>query len=181
MRGMEKITRNKSLYILIIIIAFAWLFTGCAGDETEVNLFLGDSGIGDDDDTVDDDDDDSGGDDDDNGDDDDDDDSTQSDFEVIVEAANAYLTAELPPVMTVSDLYTNLNDGDDTNDPFILSIRSQDDYDAGHIPGAVHMNYREVPDNLGDLPATKGNPIVVYCYTGHTASQITMLLNMLGY
>ena len=34
-------------------------------------------------------------------------------------------------------------------------------------------------DNLATLPTDK--QIVVYCYTGHTASQVTSLLNALGY
>jgi len=34
-------------------------------------------------------------------------------------------------------------------------------------------------ENLAKLP--KDRQIVVYCYTGHTASQITALLNILGY
>ena len=51
----------------------------------------------------------------------------------------------------------------------------------GHIPGAINIPWREVAkqENLAKLP--KDRQIVVYCYTGHTASQITALLNILGY
>jgi rhodanese-related sulfurtransferase len=78
-------------------------------------------------------------------------------------------------------LYDNLNDGDDTNDPYIISVRSKEDYDKGHIPGAVWMDYKTMftAANLTTLPTDK--QIVVYCYTGQTASQVVSALRMLGY
>ena len=85
-------------------------------------------------------------------------------------------------VKLASDLYEELNDGDTTDDPFILSIRSTSDYELGHIPWAV--NYGGITtlftkENLSKLPFDK--EIIVVCYTGHTASQATALLNSLGY
>jgi len=87
-----------------------------------------------------------------------------------------------PSVKLASDLYEELNDGDTTDDPFILSIRSTADYELGHIPWAV--NYGGISalftrENLSKLPFDK--EIIVVCYTGHTASQTTALLNLLGY
>ena len=78
-------------------------------------------------------------------------------------------------------LYDNLNDGDDSNDPYIISVRSKEHYDLGHIPGAVWMDAKTLftTDNLATLPTDK--QIVVYCYTGQTASQVASALNMLGY
>ena len=85
-------------------------------------------------------------------------------------------------VKLASDLYEELNDGDTSNDPFILSIRTPADYELGHIPYSV--NYGVVTslftrENLSKLPFDK--EIIVVCYTGHTASQATALLNLLGY
>ena len=87
-----------------------------------------------------------------------------------------------PSVKLASDLYEELNDGDTSNDPFILSIRNMADYELGHIPWAV--NYGTIyslftKENLSKLPFD--NEIIVVCYTGHTASQATALLNLLGY
>jgi len=84
--------------------------------------------------------------------------------------------------ITADSLYTNLWDGDASNDPFILSIRKSDAYGLGHIPGTV--NYGGIgslftEENLAKLPYD--NQIVVVCYTGHTASQATALLNTLGF
>src|SRR3972149_1122132 len=74
-----------------------------------------------------------------------------------------------------------LNDGDASNDPFIVSVRALTDYEKGHIPGAINIPWREIAnkENLAKLPTDK--LIVVYCYTGQTGSQTTAILNLLGY
>ncbi len=80
-----------------------------------------------------------------------------------------------------SDLFENLNDGDESNDPFMIDVRSPEDYAAGHIPGAVNMSAKAffTAENMAKIPADK--QIVVNCYTGQTASQVTSALNILGY
>ncbi len=101
--------------------------------------------------------------------------------DVILDATNAFLGAGKSTMITAEALYNNLNDNYASNDPFILSIRGATHYDLGHIPGAVNIPFREVftEENIAKLPTEK--QIVVYCYTGHTASQITAMLNVIGY
>jgi len=103
------------------------------------------------------------------------------DFAVIQAAADKYLTTVKSPVISADALWENLNDGDKSNDPFILSVRSPADYAKGHIPGAVNIPWKDVarPESLAKLP--KDRQIVVYCYTGHTGQIATTVLNLLGY
>ena len=102
--------------------------------------------------------------------------TSSTDEAAIVEAAAKKVTAKY---IEAVDLYALLNDGDPDTDPFIVSLRSADDYAAGHVPGAVNIGLGSLADNLDKLPADE--TIVLYCYTGHTAGQATALLNMLGY
>ena len=102
--------------------------------------------------------------------------TTSTDEDAIVEAAAKTVTAKY---ITAGDLYALLNDGDPDTDPFIVSLRSADDYAAGHVPGAVNIGLSSLADSLDKLPADE--TIVLYCYTGHTAGQATAVLNMLGY
>ena len=108
--------------------------------------------------------------------------STEED-EVVSEALDAtrQYTAGIATNMNATTLYGLINDNDTTNDPFILSIRSVEHYALGHIPGAINipLNTLFSEENLEKLPT--GRQIVVYCYTGHTASQATALLNVNGY
>ena len=104
--------------------------------------------------------------------------------EVLSEALSAtrdYTTGGIATNMNAETLYGLINDNDTTNDPFILSIRSAEHYALGHIPGAVNIPLSTLftEENLAKLPEDR--QIVVYCYTGHTASQATALLNVNGY
>jgi rhodanese-related sulfurtransferase len=94
--------------------------------------------------------------------------------------ATAYFS-EGPRTLEAADLFENLNDGDPENDPYIISLRSAEDYARGHIPGAVNMNIKEMftLDSLATIPPDRD--VVVVCYTGQTAGQATAALNMLGY
>lgn len=95
-------------------------------------------------------------------------------------AADAYFSGGTQNI-AASDLFDNLNDGDTSNDPWIISVRSAEDYAKGHIPGSVQMDTADmfIAASLGTIPDNR--PIVVYCYTGQSASQVTSVLNMLGY
>jgi sulfur-carrier protein adenylyltransferase/sulfurtransferase len=104
---------------------------------------------------------------------------TVDEFALIAEAADAYLNSGKPPVMSAEDVY-NAIVAEDPN-MFILSVRSVDDDAKGRVPGSITIPYREMwkAENLAKLP--KDKKIVVVCYTGHTASQVTHFLNLMGY
>jgi len=109
--------------------------------------------------------------------------TSASQFEVIWTAAEAYLKSDKAKNsnLKAEDLFYNLNDGNSSNDPLIVSVMASGDYEKGHIPGAINIPWREVAkkESLAKLP--KDKPIVVYCYSGQTGSQVTAILNMLGY
>lgn len=86
--------------------------------------------------------------------------------------------------ITADVLYANLNDGDDTNDPFLLNYGwSQALYDAGHIPGSYRFDSGSLgpEESLKYLPLPTDQEIVVWCFTGQTSAQVCTYLNMLGY
>jgi len=103
-----------------------------------------------------------------------------SEFEVVQEAVADYLddwaAGKNGANIKAVDLYALLNDGDTSNDPHIVSCRSAADYANGHIPGAVNLG---AFSELSSLP--KDEDILVYCYTGQSASAATALLGTMGY
>jgi rhodanese-related sulfurtransferase len=65
---------------------------------------------------------------------------------------------------------------------FIICYWPQSLYDQGHLPGAVQYNPRkDFKSNaaLSTLPVNQ--PLVVYCYTGHTAVYVNAFLAIMGY
>lgn len=85
----------------------------------------------------------------------------------------------------------------------ILDTRSLEEYDGtrdigpfpgGHIPGAVHLYFKELNDDnallkspeeieamLTELGIGKDDPIVTYCTVGIRSAYVTMVLKMAGY
>jgi rhodanese-related sulfurtransferase len=107
--------------------------------------------------------------------------TTSTDPEEIIRAAADLYASNHAPVIKAADLYANLNDGDSSNDPIVISVRGAADYAKGHIPGSINIPWREISkeENLKKIDPSK--QIAVYCYTGHTAGVATTALNMLGY
>ncbi len=101
--------------------------------------------------------------------------------EIVRVAADTYLSSGSKPTISDDDLFDNLNDGDTSNDPVVLSVRSAEAYALGHVPGAINIPWNQIadPENLAKLPTDR--QIVVYCYTGHTGQVATTVLSVLGY
>ena len=95
-------------------------------------------------------------------------------------AAQEYFAGGVKTIKA-ADLFANLNDGDASNDPFMVDNRAPEDYANGHMPGAINIPGKVLftADGLAKLP--KDKQIVLNCYSGQTASQTTAALRMMGY
>ena len=60
----------------------------------------------------------------------------------------------------------------------LIDLRKPEDYAEGHIPGAVNIFWLDLMNNMDKLP--KDKQIIIYCYLGHTSSQILPMLKILG-
>ncbi len=95
-----------------------------------------------------------------------------------LESAATDYFAEYPGsrIITWDDLFAKIDAGDE---PFILSIRQSDVYEAGHIKGAYLAAWgTDLAEKVSMLPTDE--PVYVYCYSGQTAGQTVALLNILG-
>ena len=95
----------------------------------------------------------------------------KAEFDVVKDAVAAYL-ADKAGNVKASDLNMRIAEGDA---PYIVSLRKAEDYAKGHVPGAVNVAFGE----LATLP--KDKEILVYCYTGQSASFGAAVLGVLGY
>ena len=64
---------------------------------------------------------------------------------------------------------------------YLLDVRKQKDFNKGHIAGSINIFWKDLikPQNIKKLPNNK--EIILICYVGHTASQILVMLKLLGY
>lgn len=79
--------------------------------------------------------------------------------------------------ITVQTVKTRLDAGEKV---FVLDVREESEYAAGHIQGAVNIPIRTVARNMDKLPA-RDALIVVVCRSGMRAAYVTMTLGILGY
>jgi rhodanese-related sulfurtransferase len=82
-------------------------------------------------------------------------------------------------ITTAENVYTTMTDVDPSNDYFIIDIRTEADYTAGHIEWAMNATYAEIllaaEFNIDNLP------IIVVCYTGQAAGHAVVALRLSGY
>lgn len=52
-------------------------------------------------------------------------------------------------------------------DDIVLDVRQRNEWDAGHLPDAVHIPIQEVPQRVGEVPAGR---VWVHCASGYRAS-----------
>ena len=63
----------------------------------------------------------------------------------------------------------------------ILDTREQDEYDSGHIPGAILIPYTEIEDKAEQILSDKDALILVYCRSGRRSKIASESLAGLGY
>ena len=63
----------------------------------------------------------------------------------------------------------------------ILDVRTREEYDQGHIPGAILIPNTEIEAKAADLLPDKGQLILVYCRSGRRSKLAAQSLADLGY
>ena len=63
----------------------------------------------------------------------------------------------------------------------ILDVRTQEEYDEGHIPGAIVISHEEIAEKAEDVLTDKDQLILVYCRSGRRSKIAAEALLELGY
>ena len=70
----------------------------------------------------------------------------------------------------------------DTEEGYIiLDVRTQEEYDEGHIPGAIVISHEEIEEKAEDVLTDKDQLILVYCCSGRRSKIAAEALAELGY
>ena len=62
----------------------------------------------------------------------------------------------------------------------ILDVRTQEEYDQGHIPGAIVISYEEITEKAEEVLTDKDQLILVYCRSGRRSKIAAEALAELG-
>lgn len=63
----------------------------------------------------------------------------------------------------------------------VLDTREQDEFDEGHIPGAILIPYTEIENKAEEMLPDKDKLILVYCRSGRRSKIAAEALSKLGY
>ena len=70
----------------------------------------------------------------------------------------------------------------DTEEGYIiLDVRTQEEYDQGHIPGAIVISHEEIEEKAEDVLMDKDQLILVYCRSGRRSKIAAEALVEQGY
>ena len=70
----------------------------------------------------------------------------------------------------------------DTQEVIILDVREQDEYDSGHIPGAVLLPVGTIDkDTAAEVIPETDSTVLVYCRSGNRSKTASSTLAELGY
>ncbi|NWF35323.1 rhodanese-like domain-containing protein [Mariprofundus sp. KV] len=80
--------------------------------------------------------------------------------------------------ITQQQLLKRLSEGEKT---LILDVRTGGEYAQGYIPGAMHIDHREIESRIHEIKTYKDKTVVVYCLTGMRASMVEANLIEAGF
>jgi rhodanese-related sulfurtransferase len=88
-----------------------------------------------------------------------------------------YINSDMPSIISASDVKT-LNE---TNQVYIIDIRTAADFALGHIKNAHNVPFADILTHIKGVNLSTYTKVAVVCYTGQTAGFATSLLRLMGY
>ena len=101
-------------------------------------------------------------------------------FGTLQAASDQYLKQNKLLALSPQEVYDRIVVNSDPT-YIIVDVRSDEHYANAHIPGSIHISYADAwrEEKTSYLP--KDKKIIVVDYSGHAASQVAVLWNMLGF
>lgn len=106
-----------------------------------------------------------------------------------------FTTKDLPIILLSTSLLTScagegihhmtqdqlLADIQNQTAPVIVDVRTDSEYQSGHVPGAIHLPFYSLWSRHSEITGKKEDPIILYCEHGPRAGIAKFALWTLGY
>ena len=98
---------------------------------------------------------------------------------VVIGLAMSFMSrGDSKGLVSYEELQQKLND----KAPIVLlDVRTQEEFDNGHIPGALLLPYDEIDQKAAQLLLEKEKEIIIYCRSGRRSAIAKDSLEALGY
>lgn len=71
---------------------------------------------------------------------------------------------------------------ENNTDRIIIDVRTAEEFNAGHIPGAINISHNDIERNIEDLLQFQGkNQVILYCRSGYRAGKAATVLKNNGF
>jgi len=81
--------------------------------------------------------------------------------------------------VTEIDIATAMQELESANPPLLLDVREPDEYDSGHIPGAINLPQAELAQRIDELP--QDEPVLLICEAGKRSLRAAQFLKQRGF
>jgi rhodanese-related sulfurtransferase len=65
--------------------------------------------------------------------------------------------------------------------PVVLDVRTPQEYTAGHVPGAINVPHKALPERLAEVLGFRDREVVVYCERGKRSIMAEAVLREAGF
>src|SRR4051794_22006087 len=65
--------------------------------------------------------------------------------------------------------------------PTLVDVREQDEWDEGHLPGAIHIPRGHLESRIEQAVPDRSKPVLLYCAAGNRSAFAAQTLEQLGY
>ena len=65
--------------------------------------------------------------------------------------------------------------------PVLLDVRERDEWEQGHIPGAIHIPRGNLESRIDNAVSDRATPLIVYCAAGNRSAYAAKTLTELGF
>jgi phage shock protein E len=69
----------------------------------------------------------------------------------------------------------------ETQNAIWIDVRTSDEFNAGHLQGAIHIPYEEIGARIGEVTTDKNTTIHLYCRSGNRSGIAQQTLQALGF
>lgn len=83
------------------------------------------------------------------------------------------------PETTATDLADRLNLADESDRPLVVDVREPNEWQSGHIAGALHIPLGEIMLRKDEIPPER--EVVLVCHMGSRSEMATTFLRRQGY
>lgn len=68
-----------------------------------------------------------------------------------------------------------------SSDSVIIDVRTPEEFDSGHLDGAINIPYEEIRTKIKEAVPDKKKTVTVYCRSGNRSSAAQKTLKSMGY